>query len=95
VTSGAEVSDQLFNSFGLRQIQVDPSAPRLLLNGAAVAFHGVALHDERIDPAGGDRPAGGPATGALEYLSQLEVQAGRRSTPTSSAPITPHPIRCC
>jgi beta-glucuronidase len=89
VTSGAEVSDQLFNSFGLRQIQVDPSAPRLLLNGAAVAFHGVALHDERIDPAGGDRPAGGPATGALEYLNQLEVQAGEVNADLVRADHTP------
>jgi beta-galactosidase len=76
VTSGTQVNDDLFNSFGLRQIQVDPSAPHLLLNGAPVAFHGVALHDERVDPAAGDRPAAGPATDPLEYLNQLVKQAG-------------------
>jgi beta-glucuronidase len=75
-TFAGEVVDELYNSFGLRQIQVDQSAPRLLLNGGPVAFHGVALHDEQVDPASGDRPAGGPATDPLAYRKQLLVQAG-------------------
>jgi beta-galactosidase len=89
VTSGTQVNDDLFNSFGLRQVQVDPNAPRLLLNGAPVAFHGVALHDERVDPAAADRPAGGPATDALDYLNQLEVQAGEVNADLVRADHTP------
>jgi beta-glucuronidase len=76
VVSGDQVSDELFSSFGLRRVQVDQRAPRLLLNGQPVAFHGVALHDEQIDPASGGRPAGGPATDVQQYLKQLFAQAG-------------------
>jgi beta-galactosidase len=42
--------DELWTSFGLRRVSVDPEAPRVLLNGGPVMFFGVALHDEMIDP---------------------------------------------
>jgi beta-galactosidase len=42
--------DELWTSFGLRHVSVDPEAPRVLLNGGPVMFFGVALHDEMIDP---------------------------------------------
>ena len=45
--------DNLFTSFGLRSIRVDSTAPRLLLNGVAVAFNGVAAHEELPLPQGG------------------------------------------
>jgi beta-galactosidase len=68
--------DEVYETFGLRQIRVDTTAPRLLLNGAAVAFHGVALHDERSGPSDGGRPAGGPATdfaGAFDTLERARA----------------------
>jgi beta-galactosidase len=43
--------DDLWTTFGLRRISVDPDAPRLLLNGEPVMFHGVGLHDEVLTPA--------------------------------------------
>ncbi len=43
--------DDLWTSFGLRHVQVDPEAPRLLLNGTPVMFHGVGLHDEILSPS--------------------------------------------
>ena len=44
--------DDLWTSFGLRRLSVDPDAPRLLLNGQPVMFHGVGLHDEILTSAG-------------------------------------------
>ena len=69
------VEDQIYETFGLRQIKVDSSGPRLLLNGGPVAFHGVALHDERQGPPDGGRPAGGPVTSiadAFDFLRQAQ-----------------------
>jgi beta-galactosidase len=76
VTSGTKVVDQLYESFGLRQVQVAANAPRLLLNGSTAAFHGVALHDEQVRPAAGNAPAGGLASDPPAYLEQLAVEAG-------------------
>jgi len=65
------IADQLYETFGLRQVRVDGAAPRLLLNGAPVAFHGVALHDEHVGPTDGGRPAGGPATDIADAMDVL------------------------
>jgi beta-galactosidase len=70
------IKDEHYESFGLRQIKVDPTAPRLLLNGIPAAFHGVATHDERQSPASGGRPAGGPATRVEEIYSKLMQARG-------------------
>ena len=65
------VTDDLYTSFGLRQIRVDSTGPRLLLNGTSIVFNGVALHEERqVPPRGGD-PAGGPLTSPSEIESIL------------------------
>ena len=64
--------DQVYETFGLRQLRVDTGAPRLLLNGSPVAFHGVALHDEQVGPASAGRPAGGPATGVADAFDFLQ-----------------------
>lgn len=69
------IADELYDTFGLRQVQVDRSGPRLLLNGDPVVFHGVALHDERLAPPQGDRPAGGLATRA-DVLDALQRAQG-------------------
>jgi beta-glucuronidase len=66
------IRDQLYETFGLRQVRTDSSGPRLLLNGAPVAFHGVSLHDERQQPVqAGGRPAGGPVTDVDDALGAL------------------------
>jgi beta-galactosidase len=65
------IADELYETFGLRQIRVDSAAPRLLLNGAPAAFHGVALHDERQQPVQDGRPAGGPVTTLADALDAL------------------------
>lgn len=56
------VVDDLYETFAVRRIQVDPQAPRLLLNGEAVALRGVAMQDEQVLPGTGGLPAGGPVT---------------------------------
>lgn len=71
VLVGDEQVDELYTSFGLRQIKVDATAPRLLLNGAPVAFNGVAMHEERQEPARLEGPAGGPLTSPADIDSIL------------------------
>jgi beta-galactosidase/beta-glucuronidase len=68
--------DDLFTSFGLRQIRVDGSAPRLLLNGAPVAFNGVALHEERQLPVKQGDPGGGPLASPAEIYAVLQRALG-------------------
>ena len=65
-------SDQLYETFGLRRIAVDATAPRLLLNGNPVAYAGVALHDERVYPAVNSQPRGGPVVTPDDILLLLE-----------------------
>jgi len=65
------IADQLYETFGLRQVRVDPTAPRVLLNGAPVVFHGVALHDERQAPPNAGRPAGGPTATVGDVFDAL------------------------
>lgn len=72
VLADAKPVDELFTSFGLRQVRVDSTAPRLLLNGVPIAFNGVAMHEERQLPVKGDAPAGGPLTSAAEIDSILQ-----------------------
>src|SRR5260370_1264111 len=52
--------DELYTSFGLRQVKVDSTAPRILLNGDLIAFNGVAPHRDRAHPISHRRPAAGP-----------------------------------
>lgn len=72
VTTAGQVDD-LWTSFGLRHVQVDPEAPRLLLNGSPVMFHGVGLHDEQLTPgADGGGPGGHRIHSAGPIQAQLE-----------------------
>ena len=64
--------DQLYETFGLRRIAVDPGSPRLLLNGSTVAYAGVALHDERVYPGVRGQPRGGPVVTPGDILILLE-----------------------
>ncbi|HKW70199.1 MAG TPA: glycoside hydrolase family 2 TIM barrel-domain containing protein [Candidatus Dormibacteraeota bacterium] len=56
--------DNLYTTFGLRQVKVDSTAPRILLNGRPIALNGVAMHEER-------QPHGGPLTSTAEIASTL------------------------
>src|SRR6266550_1793861 len=68
--------DDLYTSFGLRQVRVDSTAPRILLNGVPTVFNGVAMHEEKQVPVTKGRPAGGPLTSAaaIEALLQRAVK---------------------
>jgi beta-glucuronidase len=67
------VRDSYYDSFGLRRIQVDPNAPRLLLNGTPIAFTGVAVHDEKVSPPKGGNPAGGAPPSVQDELAQVRL----------------------
>ncbi len=72
VSIGGTVVDRLYQTFGLRRIEVDPGGPRLLLNGLPVAFDGVAIHGERIWPPRPDgAPGGGPRPSGEDWLRVL------------------------
>jgi beta-glucuronidase len=70
VTTAGQVDD-LWTSFGLRRIQVDPEAPRLLLNGEPILFHGVGLHDEVLLPGSDESDTTGHR---IHSTGQLQVQ---------------------
>jgi beta-galactosidase/beta-glucuronidase len=74
--SNDQAVDDLFTSFGLRQVKVDSTAPRVLLNGAPVVFDGVAMHEERQLPVKNGAPAGGPLTAPAEIFSTLQRATG-------------------
>ena len=72
VVADHELVDDFYSSFGLRQVRVDATAPRILLNGTPTAFNGVAMHEERLQPASGGKPVGGPLTSAAEIATVLQ-----------------------
>ncbi|TME54994.1 MAG: hypothetical protein E6I53_00680 [Chloroflexi bacterium] len=71
VLAGDAPVDDLYTSFGLRQVRVDSTAPRILLNGNPIVFNGVALHEEAQLPVKQGEPAGGPLTSAADIASIL------------------------
>jgi beta-galactosidase len=50
----ARATDAYWTTFGIRHVSVDPTRPRILLNGEAAFFRGVGLHAEslRFDATG-------------------------------------------
>jgi hypothetical protein len=67
--------DELWTTFGLRDVTVNPERGQLLLNGQPVMFNGVGLHDERIDPAWtgeSDRAPAARVTDAADLQAQLD-----------------------
>ena len=66
------VRDELWTTFGLRHVSVDPLQPRVMLNGEAAFFHGVGLHAEtlEVDPDG-EPTAGTPYQDLLAALEEL------------------------
>jgi beta-glucuronidase len=71
VTVDGVVVDSFYDTFGLRRIQVDPTAPRLLLNGVPIAFTGVAVHNEQVAPAVNGTPHGGTPLSTPDVLRQV------------------------
>jgi hypothetical protein len=63
--------DSIRSSFGLRQVKVDSTAPRVLLNGQPIVFNGVALHEDLIQPTHESKPKGGPATAPSDIRELL------------------------
>ena len=75
--------DEQLETFGLRRIQVDPSGPRLLLNGDPVMLAGVALHDEApLTGATATAPGSGvgPAPAVAALLADLRRAAALHAT---------------
>jgi beta-galactosidase len=68
--------DELFTSFGLRQVRVDATSPRILLNGGPIALNGVALHEERQLPVKNGLPGAGPLVAPAEIYSVLQRVLG-------------------
>ena len=64
-----EVVDQLHETFGFRQVALDPDAPAVLLNGRRVTLAGAALHDQVVEPG---------ATGAGHLPDRAEILAQLR-----------------
>ena len=72
VEMDGEVVDRLHETFGFRQVALDPDGPAVLLNGRRVMLTGAALHDQVIDP-GSD--GGGHIPDRAEILTQLRRAA--------------------
>ncbi|MGI8659199.1 MAG: sugar-binding domain-containing protein [Candidatus Limnocylindria bacterium] len=68
--------DELWTTFGIRHVAVDPDGPHVLLNGEPVFFRGVGLHSETIQRGvRGELVDGRPAQSPDEILAKLR-QAG-------------------
>jgi beta-glucuronidase len=77
LTVDGVVVDSFYDTFGLRRIQVDPSAPRLLLNGQPIAFTGVAVQYEQVSPAiDHGAPHGGTPPSMADELTLVKHAQG-------------------
>jgi len=90
VLVGGVVVDTLLETFGIRQVSVDPNTPSILLNGQRVALAGVALHDQRLSPG-----PNGTMAGSLPSPTDVRVQlaeaasVGARLIRTGHTPANP------
>jgi glycosyl hydrolase family 2 len=75
VLVGGFAVDTLLETFGLRQVSVDPNTPSILLNGQRISLPGVALHDQRL-AIGAD----GSVSGSLPSPSGVRAQLGRAAS---------------
>ena len=75
VSVGGVVVDTLLETFGFRQVSVDPDGPSVVLNGQHVAFPGVALHDQVLT-----RREGGGIAGHLPTPAEIRDQLARAQT---------------
>ena len=83
------VVDELHETFGFRQVAVDPERPVVTLNGAAVMLPGVAIHDQHL-AASGSRIVGSLPT-PVQVRAQLEEarSVGARLIRTGHSPANP------
>ncbi len=64
--------DEFWTTFGIRHVGVDPTAPRVLLNGETTFFRGVGLHAESLNRgADGALATGTPAQDPEEVRDEL------------------------
>ena len=59
LADGLVVRDELWTTFGVRHVTVDPNEPRVMLNGEPAFFHGVGLHAETLEFDAAGEPIGG------------------------------------
>jgi len=89
VRVGGRIVDELHETFGFRQITVDPERPAVVLNGNAVTLPGVALHDQLLVESNGS--VAGSVPTPEQILAQL-IQArdvGARMIRAGHAPANP------
>jgi beta-galactosidase len=68
--------DELWTTFGIRHLAVDPAGPSVLLNGERSFFRGVGLHAETLTfDIGADLVSGTPAQRPEDVLSDLRDAA--------------------
>lgn len=66
------VRDELWSTFGIRHVGIDPAGPSVLLNGERVFLRGVGVHDESLTfDADGALATGTPAPDPEEVLEAL------------------------
>ncbi|MCV0403577.1 MAG: beta galactosidase jelly roll domain-containing protein [Chloroflexi bacterium] len=64
--------DELWTTFGIRHVGVDPTGPHVLLNGEPVFFRGVGVHPETLEfGPDGELVTGTPAQEPEEILAKL------------------------
>ena len=90
VVVDGSVVDTLIETFGLRQVGVDPNTPSVTLNGQRVALPGVALHDQRLT-GGADGQLHGSIPTPADVREQLRRAAavGARLIRTGHTPANP------
>ncbi len=72
----SRVLDELWTTFGIRHVAVDPAGPSVMLNGEDAFFRGVGLHGETLSfDADGDLATGTPAQPAEDVLTDLRDAA--------------------
>ena len=72
------VRDELWTTFGIRHLAIDPAGPSILLNGERSFFRGVGIHAETLDfgaEAAADLLSGTPAQRPEEVLQDLRDAA--------------------
>jgi beta-glucuronidase len=68
----AEPYDELWDTFGIRHVAVDPDRSAVLLNGERAFFRGVGLHDEALQfGSAGDLLTGSPAETPQQAADEL------------------------
>jgi beta-glucuronidase len=68
--------DELWTTFGIRHVAVDPDGPRVLLNGEPKFFRGVGLHPETLTiGVDGELVTGTPAQAPADVRAKLDGAA--------------------